>query len=143
MIAVDTNVLLRYLLEDDQKQLVAARRVFNGEDLVLVTDVVLVETLWTLRGKKYELKKKDIETVVLALFEEQCVCFENAPVVWNALQAYRSGKTIGGKHPDFPDALIVEKARHIAEQRSEEFHGVATFDKAAQRLTGTFHPDGE
>ncbi|HFE38753.1 MAG TPA: PIN domain-containing protein, partial [Gammaproteobacteria bacterium] len=48
MIAIDTNVLLRYLLWDDKPQAAKADRLINGTEPVLVTDVVLVETLWTL-----------------------------------------------------------------------------------------------
>ena len=50
MIAVDTNVLLRYLLHDDEAQAVRADAVFDAGETVLVTDVVLVETMWTLSG---------------------------------------------------------------------------------------------
>ena len=53
MIAIDTNILLRYLLNDNEEQSRKARRLIKGENKVLVTDVVLVETLWTLKGKKY------------------------------------------------------------------------------------------
>ena len=57
MIAVDTNVLLRYLLNDDQGQAAIAEKLINGKEIVLFTDVVLVETIWTLKGKKYQLNK--------------------------------------------------------------------------------------
>jgi len=55
MIAIDTNVLLRYLLQDDEKQSELARQVILGSDEALITGVVLVETIWTLKGKKYRL----------------------------------------------------------------------------------------
>ncbi len=51
MIAVDTNVLLRYLLWDDE-QATKADKLINGSTHVLITDFVLAETLWTLKGKK-------------------------------------------------------------------------------------------
>ena len=57
MITIDTNVLLRYLLEDDAEQLQKAVKLIAGKRKVLITDVVLVETIWTLRGKKYQLDK--------------------------------------------------------------------------------------
>src|SRR5438552_11656093 len=53
MIAVDTNVLLRRLLDDDATQAEKARRLFETNESVLVTDVVLAETVWTLTGKRY------------------------------------------------------------------------------------------
>lgn len=53
MIAIDTNLLLRYLLQDDPKQSAKAAALLAGEEDVLVTHVVLSETIWTLCGKKY------------------------------------------------------------------------------------------
>ena len=47
MIALDTNVLLRYLLWDDEKQAIKADALINDSTTVLVTDVVLAETLAT------------------------------------------------------------------------------------------------
>ena len=58
MIAVDTNVLLRYLLNDDPEQSPRAATLFSGEKKILVTDVVLVETIWTLKGKKQKQTQK-------------------------------------------------------------------------------------
>ncbi|MDE0158519.1 MAG: hypothetical protein OXI02_03110 [Candidatus Dadabacteria bacterium] len=57
MIAVDTNVLLRYPLNDDAAQADTAASLIKGGDAVLITDVVLAETLWTLSGKKYRLTR--------------------------------------------------------------------------------------
>jgi len=51
MIAIDTNVLLRYLLNDDPKQSKKASAVIQGSQKVLITDVVLVETIWRLKGE--------------------------------------------------------------------------------------------
>ena len=60
MIAIDTNVLLRYLLWDDKTQAAKADKLINGSTPVLITDVVLVEALWILKGKKYKLDKTAI-----------------------------------------------------------------------------------
>ena len=140
MIAVDTNVLLRYLLVDDQAQAAKAEKVINGKESVLITDVVLVETIWTLTGKKYQLKKPDLVVVLQALFKEQNIRFENGQVVWMALNDYRQSKSIGGKMAGFPDALIVNKALFIAGNQSVEFGGLYTFDIAALQLPGTKAP---
>ena len=74
MIAIDTNVLLRYLLEDDEAQFEKSRQLITGNDLVLVTDVVLVETIWTLRGKKYQLDKMALANVVSRILDEYDDC---------------------------------------------------------------------
>ena len=55
MIAVDTNVLLRYLLLDDEIQAKKAADLIQSGQTVYISHVVLVETVWTLKGKKYKL----------------------------------------------------------------------------------------
>ena len=140
MIAIDTNVLLRYLLNDDQGQADLAEKLISGKDIVLITDVVLVETLWILKGKKYQLNKTDLVRVIQALFKEPNIRFENGQVVWLALNDYRNAQPINGKLADFSDALIVNKAKFIACGISDELSGVYTFDIAAQQLPGTKAP---
>jgi predicted nucleic-acid-binding protein len=90
VIAVDTNVLLRYVLQDEPAQEAKVRRMIRGSALVLVTDVVLVEALWTLKGPKYRASKEDLITVVEGLFREPNIRFEDAPTVWRALHDYRT-----------------------------------------------------
>lgn len=144
MIAIDTNVLLRYLLWDDSKQSEKADTLINGSTLVLLTDIVLVEMVWTLRGKKYNLDKPAIIKVISALFEEKNICFENPQIIWQALIDYRLAKSIkvGNKYKqaDFADVLIVNSAKHYAQIHNKTLEGVYTFDKAAQELIGTKVP---
>jgi len=61
---------LRHLLGDDPAQSAKAGKLITGIDVVLVTDIVLLEMLWTLKGKKYKLGKTELIGVVQALFEE-------------------------------------------------------------------------
>jgi predicted nucleic-acid-binding protein len=144
VIAIDTNVLLRYLLNDDKAQAKRASALILGDTPVLITDVVLVETIWTLKGKRYNLDKEAIIKVVHSLFAEPNIVFENGPTVWRAVSDYKNAISIksGGKRKeaDFPDALIVNKARHIAETTGLPFEGVYTFDAAAQQIPGTEKP---
>jgi predicted nucleic-acid-binding protein len=67
-------------------------QLIKGSTPVLITDVVLVETLWTLKGKKYRLNKKAIIDVLNSLFEEPNICFEDGQTVWRALNDYRHAK---------------------------------------------------
>lgn len=144
MLAIDTNVLLRYMLWDDPLQAQKAAQLINGDTPVLITDAVLVETLWTLKGKKYRLAKPEFIEVVSKLFEEPQICFEDAPTVWRALHDYRQATPVkvGGKkkEADFADALIVNKAKYCATHQDVPFEGVYTFDLAAQSLPGTAAP---
>ncbi len=140
MIAIDTNVLLRYLLEDDATQSAKAGKLLLGKHPVLITDVVLVETIWTLRGKKYQLRKTELISVIKALFQEPNVFFEDGQAVWMALNDYRKARPVKGKEADFADALIIHKARLIAKQQNKRFEGSYTFDLAAQSLPGAKAP---
>jgi len=138
MIAVDTNVLLRYLLDDDAGQSKKASSIIAGNNNILITDIVLTETIWTLKGKKYNLDKESIIKVINTLFSEPNIIFEDGQTVWRALNDYKQAKTIkvGNKRKgaDFPDALIINKALYVANILNETLDGVYTFDLALQTL---------
>jgi predicted nucleic-acid-binding protein len=144
MIAIDTNVLLRYLLQDDKAQALKAAALITGADTVLVTDVVLVETVWVLTGKRYGLDRDAVAGVVSALFEEPNIVFEDGQTVWRALNDYKKARPVkvGGKKKsaDFHDALIVNKAMSQARKCHMRFIGVYTFDVAAREIPGTLCP---
>lgn len=135
MIAVDTNVLLRYLLNDDAVQSDIATNLIEGGDTVLITDVVLAETLWTLSGKRYRLNKYQLAGVVLGLFEESNIRFEDGLTVWTALNDY-----LESDRTDFADSLIINKARAVAKAQGSSFSGSYTFDKASQKIRGAKIP---
>lgn len=144
MIAIDTNVLLRYLLMDDEIQSAKAARLIEKSNKVLITDVVLVETLWTLQGKKYKASKDDLINVINALFKESNIIFENGQTIWRSLHDFRLAKLVkvGSKKKaaDFPDVLIINKSKFIAAQLDEKLDGVYTFDVAAREIEGTKEP---
>lgn len=140
MIAIDTNVLLRYLLQDNLKQSEKASVLINGEEDVLVTNVVLAETLWTLCGKKYNATQSNVVSTIQALFEEPKIVFEDPQTVWQTLDDYVKSNGRNLKKLDFQDALILNCAKKYALQRAEGLSGFYTFDKAAQRLPGAMSP---
>lgn len=133
MIAIDTNVLIRYLLRDDEAQAERAHRLITRESRVLITDVVLVEAIWTLLGRRYRASKGDLIAVVENLLREPNLCFEDDEVIWQALQTYSDTEA------DFADALIVCKALKIA-ALDDGLDAVYTFDSAALRLPSTAEP---
>jgi predicted nucleic-acid-binding protein len=144
MIAVDTNVLLWYLLDDDAGQSKKASAIIAGNTNILITDIVLTETIWTLKGKKYNLEKESIIKVINTLFAEPNIIFEDGQTIWRALNDYKQAKTIKvgnkRKEADFPDALIINKALYVANTLNESLDGVYTFDLALQTLPGTRKP---
>jgi len=144
MIAIDTNVLLRYLLWDDEVQSPKAEAIITGNSLILVSDIVLVETLWTLQGKKYHISKEETLAVINALFEEPNIFFEDGQTIWCAVNDYRQAEKIKvgkkKKQADFPDTLMVNKAKYIAKQKKETLEAVYTFDIAVQEMEGVEAP---
>ncbi|WP_163836740.1 PIN domain-containing protein [Spartinivicinus ruber] len=144
MIAIDTNVLLRYLLQDDESQSKKANQLINGQAQVLITDVVLTETLWTLKGKKYKASKEDILNVLDSLFKERNIVFEDGPTIWRAMNDYRLSEKVKvgskKKDADFADVLIINKSRQVITQKNSQFGGLYTFDLAAQQISGAKAP---
>lgn len=122
MIGVDTNVLVRYLVDDEpQHQCERAadlfeRAVSQGADLFL-SNIVLCECVWVLESA-YRVSRAEIADVLNRLLEARHVRFRDRALVRSALQSYRHGEG------DFADYLI----RDIAlDEGCEE---VATFDRA-------------
>ncbi len=136
MIAIDTNVLLRYLLADDAGQHRRAKKLIEVNRPVLITDVVLSETIWTLMGKRFGFDKAQICVVIRALIGDQGFTFEDSQVIWSALKDYEESKIIRGKSLDFADALITRKSAYVAQAKATKFEGLFSFDKAVAQLIG-------
>jgi len=144
VISIDTNVLLRYLLQDDKKQAVLAVKLIEGKRKVLVTDSVLIETIWTLKGKKYNLKKNDLILIVGQLFKESNIVFEDSQSIWRTLYGFRESipVKVGSKKKDvdFSDILILEKSKFDCNQKNEKFSAMYSFDIAAQQIKDIINP---
>jgi len=133
MIAIDTNVLLRYLLSDDEIQAKKATKLIESTPSVYVSHVVLVETIWTLKGKKYKQNPEQIDKVITALIEEANIVIQDDDLVWRALADYRDQAVEKSVKVDFPDALIRQIGKDAAIQYNEEFGGFYTFDADARK----------
>jgi predicted nucleic-acid-binding protein len=126
-IALDTNVLVRFLIEDDEKQSAAAARLIGkaiaADELLFVSDVVLCETVWVL-SSAYQVAKSEIVSTLRALSRTTHVAFRRRDDLVRALDAWAGGSG------DFADYLIRENAFEAG------CEVVATFDKALLRETG-------
>ncbi len=125
MWALDTNVLVRYVTQDDKKQSAAASR-FIEEELSasrpgFVSLVTLLETVWVLESR-YGVERPNLCDLLDDLVSTASLEVQEAPAVRQAVALYRKGRV------DLHDALISS----LAAARSAQ---VVTFDaKAAQRL---------
>ena len=123
MRAVDTNVLVRLIARDDQKQ-VASAETFISKG-AWVSHLVLAETSWVL-DSVYELDSEQVATAVDMLLNHEHLTIQDADVVATALENFRKRPAVS-----FTDNLIVEIARksgHVP---------VGTFDRDLARLEGT------
>jgi predicted nucleic-acid-binding protein len=113
MIAVDTNVVIRLLTRDDERQYSRACRLFEKET-IYISDTVLLETGWVLQAV-YELGREHIFSALAGLIGLPNVQIDRLERIETALSWYRDGL-------DFADAL------HLAV--SSPCGTMATFDKA-------------
>jgi predicted nucleic-acid-binding protein len=127
MIGLDTNVLVRFLVRDEETQFEQARRLIrrgssSGEP-VLISLLVLLETEWVLRSR-YNHEKAEILRAFSGLLDSVELVFEDEASLEQALFMWRDSTA------QFADCLI--GARHWA----LECRATASFDTKALRLPG-------
>jgi predicted nucleic-acid-binding protein len=131
VIALDTNVLVRFLVEDDPEQSRQAkamlRRAIAGNSPCFVSEVVVCEVVWVL-GTSYQVGREEIARVLRQLLRARHLTFIAAERLSRALNAFESGRG------DFADYLILETAREAG------CESVATFDRALLREPGFVAP---
>ena len=121
MIALDTNVLVRFIVEDDDEQTERATRVIQDavtkNEPLFVSEVVLCEAVWVL-ARVYKLSKEELVQTLRALLQAREVDIREKDGVRRAVDAFAGGKG------DFADYVIRELATAAGCDR------IATFDKA-------------
>jgi predicted nucleic-acid-binding protein len=125
--ALDTNVLVRYVVADDAAQLGTAKRLIRrcvSEGLTLFVPVtVVLELEWVLRSS-FGVAKDEVIAVLSSLFSAAELTFESERALEVALQLFRKGSA------DFADCLHVALTSQAGEQP------LWTFDKAAAKVSG-------
>jgi predicted nucleic-acid-binding protein len=101
MLAVDTNVIVRYLTGDQAEQFAKAKALIDGEDLFVCT-TVLLEAEWVLRSV-YGYRPAQLVRALRALAGLPRVALEDPSLAARALQWMAAGM-------DFADALHLAKA---------------------------------
>ncbi len=103
MIGLDTNVVIRYLVQDDIGQAEIANRIFEKElsasNKGHICPIVLCETIWVLL-RSYKQKKKKLVEVVRTMLMADNIEIEHRDAVWKALRDFETGDA------DFSDYLI-------------------------------------
>ena len=107
MIGIDTNVLVRYLVQDDEWQAAATVKIFSeisDSNPAFICNIVMCELVWVL-SRAYKYEKNLIISVLEQLLITADIEFENAELLRKALRRYSKGKG------DFSDYLIAETNR--------------------------------
>ena len=127
MIGLDTNVLVRYIMQDDAKQSPKATKIIEAFDGVekngYVTLVSLVELVCVL-DTSYELTRAQVAQALDGLIRAKQLKIESADQVARALRVFKEGKS------DFADCLIERSANSAGCEKT------ITFDVSASKHAG-------
>lgn len=126
MIGLDTNILVRYIMQDDVSQSALATRFIESrsqESPGFVALVVVVEVVWVL-SYAFELEKLQLIEVLQRILRARELLVENAETVWKALRAF------AGANADFADCLIGSSAAAVRCKKT------LTFDRGAAKGAG-------
>ena len=127
MIGLDTNVLVRYLAQDDPVQSSKATEIFERrlteKNPGFVSIVAMVETVWVL-DRAYGLTAQQIAAAVERILQIDVLVVENEQEVFSAMVSLKQG------YGSFADALIGALGARAGCSRT------LTFDKKALRLPG-------
>ena len=126
MIGLDTNVLVRYVMQDDPRQSAKANRVIDAltqENPGFLSLIVLVEFVWVLESC-YDLDRGGVSRAMESILRSRELCVDRVDLVTQALRVFQSGKA------DFADCLI---ARICSASSCDQ---TLTFDADAATFAG-------
>lgn len=126
MVGLDTNILVRFLTQDDPKQCVMVNKLmqeFEEKNQNLwISLVVVCELVWVLESC-YDQTKAEVNSALMQLLQVQQLKIDHAEVIQEALRDYLKHKKI-----DFSDCLIA----HC--NKAENCEYTLTFDQVAAKL---------
>jgi predicted nucleic-acid-binding protein len=127
MLGLDTNVLVRFLVRDNESQFQRAQRLLRHEvganRKVLISLLVLLEAEWVLRSR-YGLQKTQIMEAIAGLLDATETAFEDEPAIEEALHHWKKGNA------NFADCLVGAHYRRLG------CRATATFDTKALKVPG-------
>lgn len=126
MTGLDTNVLVRYIMQDDAAQSAKATKLIESltrEKPGFVTLVSVVELVWVL-SSAYGLTRGQLSKALDALLHARQLVVDQADQVVRALRIYSAGSA------DFADCLIERTAAQAG------CEATMTFDRAAAKSAG-------
>ncbi|MCP3054297.1 PIN domain-containing protein [Aurantimonas marianensis] len=130
VVGIDTNVLLRALLNDDSVQSPAARRFLSKltpTEQGFVGVPVILELFWVLRTR-YQLPRNELSQTLFELLEAGSLIFEDFDTIVRCLSMFEEGNV------DFSDAVIAERHHGQGCARTVTFDRNAARDLASMEL---------
>ena len=119
MVIVDTNIILRYLLKDNEELYSKATKIIDNNKVYIPTEVI-VEVCYVLK-KVYNVSKEEIYDAVKQLVEYENVYFQNDETICFAFEIYSK------KNFDIVDCLLYA-------YNKQENNMIYTFDKKLNNL---------
>lgn len=121
MIAIDTNILVRYIVQLNEPQTLIANQFFDAcitrQTSIFISLLVLCEAVWVL-DRRYGFSRGQLEVIIGMLKSAEHIMLENVDSVTLALEDYRNGKA------GFADYLMLQIAN------KHQALPLYTFDKA-------------
>ena len=117
MIGLDTNVLVRYIMQDDAAQALLANELIEAltiDEPGFVPMVAVIELVWVL-SSSFELVRSQIVQALELLLQTKEIRVENADTVWSSVRLYRASAA------DFADCLIQRSAAAAGCTRTMSF----------------------
>ncbi len=124
MIGLDTNVLVRYIMQDDARQSAQATSLIeelSAQSPGFVPLVAVVELVWVL-SSAYRLAPGQVAQALESLLRTKEIVVDQAETVWKALRAFQ------GSRADFADCLIAQTALAAGCERTMTFDRVAALE---------------
>ncbi len=113
-VAVDTKVLIRFLVRDDEAQALEAAGLLGSAEAIVVSTIVFLDLVWHLR-QNYRVRRADVATQIRALIASEKIECDRAAV--------QAGLAMMDKGGDFADGVI-----HYEAMRGKAAT-LATFDR--------------
>ena len=103
LVAVDTNILVRYITQDDEQQAKLVehfiQRCLDNNKNIFINNIVLCELVWVL-NRGYHYSKEQIISILKQILSTKEFLFEKQDMLWQALEIFEH------KSIDFSDAII-------------------------------------
>ncbi len=117
---VDTNLIVRFLLNDNPQQALASEKVFKQSSDLVITDIAVAETVWTLQSFYGFSRQEIVEKIFKFLQSKNFIC--NQELLFNSLFLYLNHNI------SFVDAYFAAYAE------IEKLEGIYSFDEGLDKI---------